>query len=399
MGPCRCGPDGRDRQRLRGSEEIGSAAFERASNNIAIPDNLNFWYPQKQPRDHRSVIFFKRTLVGKLDSVHIANINGTYEDHDVNIDVIPNDKYQYLITDGHPREYTDIMSARWNLSLHQFGKPNCDDPEDIAEANLIEAEIWPDSDVHSGTAQTLNDLILARGPQDIGLYGVWLYDKGHCCHSEIHPAEQIWWRDDVSATERKYSFNLFCDASKRFWWRDQMDDGTKLKPWGAPPIRGIFAIAFEVELGKPAVTFEVSNISDYNVAVIPNGNQVYNLVYQNNVLVTFVPHNDAFNVTYENVGLTIDNKVRGFLVIETTVGTVTQIQTKIVVPPIVIDIPPGSDVNTIDQRVEREAFEKVEGRYMFSVKQTNPQPEVLRGGVWTSDFINHMVLRGAIAAP
>jgi len=381
---------------FRGPEEIGSAAFERASNNIAIPDNLNFWYPQKQPRDHRSVVYFKRTLVGKVDSVHIADINGTYEDHDVNIDVVPNEKYQYLITDGHPREYTDIMSAQWNLSLHQLGKPNCDDSESIAEAAVVEAEIQPDGDVHSATAQTLNDLILARGRQDICIYGVWIYDKGHCCHSEIHPAEQIWWRDDISANQRKYTLNVFCDASKRFWWRDQMDDGTKLKPWGAPPITGTFAIAFEAELGKPAVTFEVSNINDYNVAIIPNGNQVYNLVYQNNILVAFTPHNDAFKVTYENVGLTRDNKVRGFLVIQTTVGTVTQTTTRLVIPnfnpqlaPIVADIPPGTDVNTIDQRFEREAFKKVEGRYMFTVLQTNPLPSVVRGGVWNSDFLRH----------
>lgn len=37
----------------RGREEIGTAAFERASNNTFIPDNFNFWYPQRPPNDHR----------------------------------------------------------------------------------------------------------------------------------------------------------------------------------------------------------------------------------------------------------------------------------------------------------------------------------------------------------
>src|SRR5450631_1227265 len=151
-----------------------------------------------------------------------------------------------------------------------------------------------------------------------------------------------------------------------------MDDGTKLKPWGAPPITGLFAIAFEVELGKGPVKYEVSNLDDYNVAVIPNGNQTYDLVYQNQTLVTFIPHNDAFKVTYESVSSVASNlsavvgtKVRGFLVIETTVGTLTQKTTQLVIPspfpaqpPTVVDIPQGTDVNKIDQRYERLAFEK-----------------------------------------
>ena len=261
---------------FRGVEEIASAAFERASNNPLIPDYLNFWYPQKQPRDHRSVVYFKRTCVGKVDDAHIADISGTYQDHDVNISIAPNEKYRYLITDGHPREYTDLMSAQWNLSLHQSGQPNCDDSNSIAEFNFVEAEIQPSGDVHAPTAKILTNMIGARRGQDICVYGPWIYDKGHCCHAEIHPAEQIWWKDDLGGNEKRYALKVFCDGSKRFWWRDQMDDGTKLKPWGAPPTRGIFAIAFEAELGKPAVKFGVSNVDDYNVAVIPNSNQAYN---------------------------------------------------------------------------------------------------------------------------
>ena len=40
---------------FRGPQEIGSAHFERASNNALIPDWLNFWFPNKQPNDHRSI--------------------------------------------------------------------------------------------------------------------------------------------------------------------------------------------------------------------------------------------------------------------------------------------------------------------------------------------------------
>ena len=128
------------------------------------------------------------------------------------------------------------MEAQWDLSHHSSGQPNCDDSKSIAEFSLIEAEIQPSGDPHSGTDVILNNAIFARGGQDIAVYGPWIYDRGHCCHAEIHPAEQIWWREDISGTDTKrYTLGVFCDASKRFWWRDQMDDGTKLKPWGAPP--------------------------------------------------------------------------------------------------------------------------------------------------------------------
>jgi hypothetical protein len=367
----------------RGVEEIGSAAFERASHNIAIPDNLNFWYPQKQPRDHRQVVYFKRTLAGRMDRVKIANEPGTFKDHDVCIHIRPNARFQYLITDGHPREYTDIMELQWTLSGGLSGQPSCDDSASVDSFRFIEAEIQPSGDVSftAATSQVLRDLVAARTNESICVYGPWIFDKGHCCHGEIHPAEQIWWRQDTGPTTSTYTLNVFCDGSKRFWWRSQMDDGTKLKPWGAPPIKGLFAIAFETELGKGPVVFEVTDLDRFNVASFPGTDQAHTLVYQGAVLVSFVPHTDAFRVSYDGVGLE-GNKVRGFLVIETSVGTLTQVKTQIVVeihhgsgiPPTreIHEFPMGTDVNSVPPQFERELFQKVEGHYMFNVVRTRP---------------------------
>jgi len=387
---------------FRGPEEIGSACVQRASNIPGMPDWLNFWYPQRRPRDHRP--HFKRTLAGKVQEAKVYHQSMWFPDHDVNIDVVPNEKYMYLITDGHPRQYTDLMRDQYRWSAHQSGQPSCDDEDSIAEFRMVEAELQPNGDISAGTADKLVSMVHTRYGSDICIYGVWIYDKGHCCHSEIHPAEQIWWRQDVSATEKVYTCCLFVDASKRYWWRDQMDDGTKLRPWAAPPIRGIFAIAFEVELGKPAVKFEVANIEHHNVESVPGRDQVYNLVYHGNVLVTFIPHNDAFKVSFENVGLVGPNKVRGFLVIETTVGKCIQKTTKILIPnpnpqfpTLSIDIPPGTDVDTIDQRYERQVFEKQEGRYMFTVTQTSPGAG--RGSIWTSDLLNSVLIGTLVPTP
>jgi hypothetical protein len=378
----------------KGAEEIGSAAFERDSNNALIPDNINFWYPQKAPRDQRNR-FFKRTLSGTIPGgefqPQIAEIEGTYEDHDFNLDILPSPNYMNLISDGHKPELSIPQSLKLqgkSLGLSNptgsFSNP-CTKPFTVVEAEV---------DARLNAKSALNFLTRQRIGKQIAVYGPWIYDIGHCYQPEIHPAEQVWWSEN-EGKNRKYNLNIFCDSSKRFWWRSQMDDGTKMKPWGAPPITGTFAIAFEVEIGqgeggkfelggfsKPGKKFEVSNIEDFNVVANPNSNKVYNLIYQNNILVSFVPHNDAFKVSFEKVGFKpgTTNIVRGFLVIEATVGTVTQISGKITVefpasggvksPPIQIDVPAGATADTIEEKYEKQLFKKVEGHYMFSILQS-----------------------------
>lgn len=379
----------------RGIEEIGSACFERASNNAAIPDFFNFWYPQKQKNDHRSVVYFKRTLAGRVKEARQVNIGGTFNDYDVNVDIIPNPKYMYLVNDAHPREYTSLMETQWKASgaiplVEQSGMPNCDDPKTIEEFSRIEAEIaedfWPKGDHTFGRAR-FADLALIRTGKDMCVYGTWIYDRGHCCHPEIHPAEQFWW-SEPQATGKQYNLNVFCDASRRFFWRKQMDDGTKLKPWAAPPIKGLFAIAFEYVLPKTDATlgystrkFEVANIKHYNVIEYPNADQTYNLVYQNKTLVSFVPHNNAFKVSFEHVGMVPGepDKIRGFLVIETSVGSVTQIATSIRVPVgntfQEIKIPANATPEQVPQQYEDKFFKKEEGHYLFTIMETSVSKE------------------------
>ncbi len=353
----------------RGFEEIGSAAFERASNNPVIPDFLNFWYPQKQPRDHRKVVYFKRTLSGTIVDSHISGIHGTYQDYDLNIDIEPAEGHTYLITDGHPREYTDIMSAQWNLSLHQSGQPNCDDSKSIAEFSFVEAEL----DTTPEAKQRLNDVFSNSVGRQLCVYGPWIYDKGHCCHSEIHPAEQIWW-SDPTPQGRVYYCNVFCDSSERFWWRDQMDDGTKLKPWAAPPIRGTFAIAFEMKINTPAKQFEIVVQDSYNHVTVAGHFQRHHLTYQTNTLIAVVQDaNRPVKVSFEDVGLVGTDIVRGFLVIEATVGTCTQTGHP--------TLPSNTDPNTVPQEIERSAFKKEAGHLMLTVSQ----------GVYSATTINTLI--------
>jgi hypothetical protein len=349
----------------RGPEPIGSASFERASNNEVIPDFFDFWVPQQQPRDHREHPYFKRTCVGTA-KVEVSDIEGTYRDQDLNIYITPDEPYQYLITEGHPREYTNIMKAQYAAGLSGFGKPNCDDEESIRDFSVVEAEVQASDDLASGVAEGLRDRFAAGAAatgSKIGVYGPWIYDKGHCCHSEIHPSEQIWWREN-SNSGTTYQLNVICDASKRFWWRSQMDGDLKLKPWGAPPIKGVFAIAFEVALPGPEVAtspleFVVTDISRHNVMTRSSANETA-LFYNGMLLVKFVPNGDSFAASFEGVGLGESGHVRGFLVLETTVGRLNQTL-------VTDDFPAGTDVNSLNEDDEHKVFEKEAGHYMFSL--------------------------------
>ena len=391
---------------FRGPQAIGSAAFERASNNIVIPDWLNFWYPNKQPNDHRSIVYFKRTLTGAIaDTItknwtgvvadghggvrtisgtyelsaapHIADISGTYPDHDLNIDVTPFANYMYLISDSHkPERSTEVEMKDLVDSDHD----PCTDPFFVVEA-----------EVQSGNAamENIQKSLLGRVGKQIAMYGPWIYDVGHCDHPEIHPAEEIWWTENTPGNRQLYHLNVFADSSTRFWWRSQMDDGTKLHPWGAPPITGLFAIAFEVPIETHFSTvgglqFEVANVDQWNVATVPGSNTADDLVFAGKTLVSFVPHNDAFQVSYENVGLKpgTSNIVRGFLVIETTVGIVKQIATQATYPVlnqiVSVNVLEGVDPDKIDQRIEEQIFHKEEGHYMFTVTRTEMKGAVVK---------------------
>ncbi len=358
---------------FRGLENLGTACFQRASNNIAIPDNFNFWYPQKRLNDNR---IFKRTLIGTIQKAKQYYKSGTFEDFDMNIDIYPDPSSMYLLTEAHKPYFTGIMKTQYYGSFTKSGESGCPGSFDAIEAEIADRYRPPQNYTSKLVMQLLN-----RYGQKIGVYGPWIYDEGHCRHPEIHPAEQVWW-SEPAGTNRKFNLNVFCDASGRFLWRSQMDDGTKLKPWGEPPIKGLFAIAFEHQLPDPTNAvgyasrkFEVANIQHNNVIEYPNADQTYNLVFNGKNIASFVPHNNAFKVSFEQVGYSPDdkNKIRGFLIIETSVGVLTQIATEVRSPltnNLPYKIPAGAGPGDVPQLLEKLFFKKESGYYSFTVTES-----------------------------
>ena len=112
----------------------------------------------------------------------------------------------------------------------------------------------------------------------------------------------------------------------------------------------------------PPLAFEVSLVSGHNVAALSSGSPTSRLEYQGPTLIRFVPDSDAFTVTFEQVGTADNGRIRGFLVLETSVGRLSQKR---------VDrkFPAGTDVNAIHEGDERKVFGKEEGHHMFTLSR------------------------------
>jgi hypothetical protein len=148
-----------------------------------------------------------------------------------------------------------------------------------------------------------------------------------------------------------------------------MDDGVKLKPWGAPPITGTFAIAFETKVNVPAIQFELAVEEVANNTTVAPPFKRHHLVYGGTTLVSVVPDGSSpVKVSFEHVGLVAPDVVRGFVVLETTVGSCTQVRHGTF--PFgheSVDIAEGADVNLVPELLEATVFNKEAGRLQMWV--------------------------------
>jgi hypothetical protein len=112
----------------------------------------------------------------------------------------------------------------------------------------------------------------------------------------------------------------------------------------------------------------------YNHVTVAENFERHHLVYQNNTLISVVQDPSNFvKVSFEQVGLVGANTVRGFLVIEATVGKCIQNDNPIQVIQAgqiqQITLSPNLDPNQVSEQIERFAFRKEGGRLMLMINQ------------------------------
>ena len=106
-------------------------------------------------------------------------------------------------------------------------------------------------------------------------------------------------------TAQMYRLNVFADSSKRFWWRSRRwPTARSCTRGGAPPITGLFAIAFEITNRHDPCRYRCeengsrsSTVGFENVVRVPDSDKACDLVLRKASAalscMSFVPHNDT----------------------------------------------------------------------------------------------------------
>ena len=163
-------------------------------------------------------------------------------------------------------------------------------------------------------------------------FGPFIYDKNHDNGLEIHPAEQIWWRENRK-DETIYHLYSFMDASE---WFDDSDgvhadfDRTNCEhhPWIKNPMPFIYAIPFETKLKKSVIEYSIEKIAS-NCAVVNGRIEKQHKLFFGSQLIATVQEpsgEDMLEISFDNVGLNPykvfegDSILQGFLIIKSTIN-------------------------------------------------------------------------------
>ena len=306
-----------------GNDFFGEIFVGTAPNEGAL--NKNVYFP---------VDGFKRTFVGRQTNVFSVAVENAGDD-DVNL---------VLETrPDHPLILANEKRLRGEKATHQL--------------NVVNGEI----DLHQTHMHLLRKYAASTPKANVdavGMYGPWVIDRGwfdekhwylpdaalpghqgHPNYIEIHPMEQLWWVEK-QGDSRIFHLAFMNDNSGRFDKRSRFDtdEGTLNRIWVENPMIGRFAVAFEVRPGKP-VEYVIERIGDKH-AHAPADGRVHKLVMDGKTLVTVrepadgpdlitvgfrfagvvpAPAQSKTHASSAVIGLA-PTLVRGFIVIQTTVG-------------------------------------------------------------------------------
>ena len=305
-----------------GGEFIGK---ECQGETLAAWDWPPFWFNSWRPVDG-----FKHNM-----SATLHHFNWNYDDdEDWNLHVVPRTPFSFLIDD-----------------VEAMHSDSADDHRKCGDTPCMEAEISPDKQFWTNpwffipgttTGDVEGNGFSNLEGRQMGFYGPWIMDANHDFKSEIHPAEMMWFKDHFrrgvsgSGPPLDIFWLLFMqDNTGRFDDRDNFDcDGSAppgWRPWTDSPRSGQFNIAFEVDPGTEVANFYIVELfkrfvvtkSDPNARRDADDGVTHALQYNGRIVVNVEetqPNDDDLGVTFTNLCLGADGKLRGFVSIRSKIG-------------------------------------------------------------------------------
>lgn len=197
----------------------------------------------------------RQTFIGTLkNNLRVPNKDSDkFTEYDVNWDLVPHrEPYIGLMYRGYQKQY----------KLHRHWKGNSR-PEELftsypTDENLHEYRVHCELTPSMSHRQELNDkfypviqpmnltqhINFGEARPTVGMYGPFVSDCNHSCHTELHPYEWLWWLDlhpqkDANKNEKRWLVGFFREYSNRF------------KGWSAPPQTGHIKVPFLFPVSAP----------------------------------------------------------------------------------------------------------------------------------------------------
>lgn len=279
---------------------------------ISLPFGNN-WYP---------IRVNKQIFRGKFD--HFA-VNTYGEESDWDIYLSPAPGFDDFINESLPYKFgAGVFPHNW--------------PKDKNGEYCVEAEITPPSEKYgniwfnnsrngsSEDAFNANNYLIGK---TICTYGPFVMEESHGNHPEIHPSEQIWWKENDNLT----NILLVGDGSGRFdYIGDYNTDGAiaGYKAWTPDrELEAVLKIPFNLKPSEAALSFNISVIDDFNFYNGANYTDVsagtsHKIVYNGKKVLTVdepAQYDQKLGITFSDVCFNrATNTLQGFIVIKTATG-------------------------------------------------------------------------------
>jgi hypothetical protein len=277
-----------------------------SASNIAFGEN---WYPIRTE---------KQTLTGTLHAFGVSNYG---DESDWNIHILPDAGFEDFVADAIPyRSDNPLISTFINTDWATTSDGRI----------LIEAEITPDEHRYGNqwfdNREKFSPLLNRR----LTAYGPFVREEAHGNQPEIHPAEQIWWRDGADAMV----ILLVVDDSNRF--NDGGDYATRrvttpaFIPWTQEKAqRAELSLAFELDPARAGLYMSVQSLDDLNFlrdASFPDAaanNPILNSYRGNTILAVdqAAAINPFVGVTFRDICVNrAKGTLQGYVVLNTAIG-------------------------------------------------------------------------------
>ncbi|MDX2002933.1 MAG: hypothetical protein SFW35_10905 [Chitinophagales bacterium] len=212
----------------------------------------------------RAITMERQKLVGTAKHNVGAPCEGSdrFTEYDINIDLLPHyEPYIGLMYKGYQQQ---MRINKKGVRGEDFTKPPYLYPTDSTlSQSRVHCEITPPKkfrpEINSKFYPVLCGTDFLNHPNFgvekpvLGMYGAFVSDCNHSCHTELHPYEWIWWLDVNPAKDKEVN-------NKRWLVGLQRESSNRFKGWSERPRVGLIAVPFLFKADQAEMRIDIEHL-------------------------------------------------------------------------------------------------------------------------------------------